>query len=375
MNGTATRTLDKDDGDPSAGTRVTIEEFAIPATLEAPGGTDFRRMVQVRNAIEVASAGTVDLQPTAEQLIQAWNNFEFEPKRMFLAREDGDIVGRGTYEWQPEGPPRIAFLAVEVLPQHRRTGIGAALLRTIESAAAADGRSVFQAWALHGVPGGATTISPPTGFGTVDADRPEVRFLRRHGYSLEQVERVSKLTFPVAEPSLQQRFDTAAGHADGYRIESWVGDVPERWVDDLAYLHSRMVTDAPSAALEFDEEDWTPARVAKISEQVEAAGDQLLSVAAIDAGTDRAVGFSNLVVPSDASRPAVQEDTLVVREHRGHRLGTLLKIANLQQLQRISPRTPSVTTFNAEENRPMLDVNEAVGFVPIGSEGAWKKTV
>jgi hypothetical protein len=51
----------------------------------------------------------------------------------------------------------------------------------------------------------------------------------------------------------------------------------------------------------------------------------------------------------------------------------LLKVANLAHLERIAPGHPSVTTFNAEENRYMLDVNEAMGFVPIAYEGAFRK--
>ncbi|TFD88830.1 hypothetical protein [Cryobacterium serini] len=40
-----------------------------------------------------------------------------------------------------------------------------------------------------------------------------------------------------------------------------------------------------------------------------------------------------------------------------------------------SPGHPSVTTFNAEENRHMLAVNEALGFGPMRSEGVWKRFV
>jgi hypothetical protein len=87
------------------------------------------------------------------------------------------------------------------------------------------------------------------------------------------------------------------------------------------------------------------------------------------------VGFSELRIPVDLARVVHQEDTIVLREHRGHRLGMVLKLANLLNLQKEHPGHPSVITFNAEENRHMLDVNEAVGFAPIGYEGGWKKNV
>jgi hypothetical protein len=51
----------------------------------------------------------------------------------------------------------------------------------------------------------------------------------------------------------------------------------------------------------------------------------------------------------------------------------LLKVANLSRLAREFPGHPAVITFNAEENRHMLSVNEAVGFVPISQESAWRK--
>ena len=87
------------------------------------------------------------------------------------------------------------------------------------------------------------------------------------------------------------------------------------------------------------------------------------------------VGMTEVSVPEQLDRPLAQNDTIVARAHRGQRLGTVLKIANLLHIDDMRPGHPSIITFNAEENRHMLDVNEAVGFVPMGYEGAWKKVL
>ena len=98
-----------------------------------------------------------------------------------------------------------------------------------------------------------------------------------------------------------------------------------------------------------------------------------MTVAAEHRPTGRLVAFTELSVPDDRSRPAQQLDTLVLSEHRGHQLGMLIKIANLWALNAIVPAPQLVYTFNAEENRHMLDVNEAIGFRAVGHTGGWRK--
>src|SRR5690606_37915349 len=101
-------------------------------------------------------------------------------------------------------------------------------------------------------------------------------------------------------------------------------------------------------------------------------GSTLLTTVVESVAEGHLAGFTQLSVPPTASVPIEQRDTLVLREHRGHALGMLLKLENLALLARTDPGHPSITTWNADENRHMLAVNEALGFVPMGYEGAWR---
>jgi GNAT superfamily N-acetyltransferase len=351
-----------------------VEELSIPATLDgSPAARDFEQSVEARNAAETFVTGTSELSYTAAELLPGWQDSAHEPRRLFGARVDGLIVARGCYETRSEGDAAgTAWLQVQVHPDFAGRGIGRALADTVETAATEAGKEQIHVYA-GSRPAPGPRLEPPTGFGSLPAAGREVRFLLARGYRLEQVERGSRLALPVEPGLLAERRAAAETHADGYRTHHWEAIAPDEWLEDLAMLATRMSTDAPSGGLDEEEDLWTPERW-RVHEREQEDSPRVTLYAAVEhLESGRLVGYTELSVPPETTRPAAQGDTIVMREHRGHRLGMLLKVANIQYLTERHPGHPSITTFNAEENRHMLDVNESVGFVPFTYEGAWQK--
>jgi hypothetical protein len=81
------------------------------------------------------------------------------------------------------------------------------------------------------------------------------------------------------------------------------------------------------------------------------------------------------VVSVDADNPGfgAQYDTSVLADHRGHRLGLLLKIEMLRWLGDTEPQLRVLDTWNAASNDHMIDVNEQLGYVVVGSAVEWQK--
>ncbi len=68
-----------------------------------------------------------------------------------------------------------------------------------------------------------------------------------------------------------------------------------------------------------------------------------------------------------------QWGTLVLPEHRGHRLGMAVKAANLEELARLAPERRSVQTMNDEQNPWMVQINKDLGFEIIEEALTMKK--
>ncbi|WP_411699505.1 N-acetyltransferase family protein [Conyzicola sp.] len=355
-------------------TAFSIGELVIPASIDAPDAGDFIEMTRVRNRVGVEVTGCSDLAVRPDELLPSWHAQAFESKRMLVARVAGRIVARAVIEL-PVGTP-LAWIAVEVLQRFRRHGIGSALYERVEALAADARHPVLQGFVIQGASDSVERIVAPTGFGSVPRDDDASRFLLARGFALEQVARMSRLALPADGPALRRLFAGATADAGiDYRMHYWEGRTPPQHLLRIADLRGRLATDAPQGGLEPDTSPWTVERVRAEDDYLEASPRVRLTALVEHQPTGEAAGYTELDVPAETTRAVTQGDTIVLQEHRGHRLGMLLKTANLLRLEEVKPRHPSVLSFTAEENRNMLQLNDALGFVPWGYEGAWKKVL
>jgi GNAT superfamily N-acetyltransferase len=351
---------------------IEVEEIPLPGNLiDDPAAPDFLATVEIRNLIEELGYGTPDVRVTPEKLLAYWSD-PYSPHRLFVVRADGRVVGRGMYETQLDDGSTAAWVDVRVHPDYRGRGIGTALAERVEQLGRAENRTHVIVYIVS-ADGPGDRIEPPTGSGSLPAGNPEVRFLLGRGYRLEQVVRASRLPLPIDAGELSARLVRATDRAgEAYVVHRWAGPTPVEFRDDIALLNTRMSTDAPQSGLDEPEDVWTAQRLAEHEEHTTADGTVLLTSAVLHVDEGRLVGFTQFALPTEPGRPVDQYDTLVLKEHRGHGLGMVLKLANLEFLQQEHSGPPSVITWNADENRHMLAVNEELGFEPIGYDGAWR---
>ena len=355
-------------------TRLTVSRLAVPASLEAPDAGPFLEMVRIGNAVCLADAGHDYLREDAEEVFGFWQDQTDWTQLGYVAERDGQILGAVKILIANQDDVSSVEFDLMIDPVHRGEGAEQALLTVVEDEARARGIRTIQTWTLHRPDAPGPRIAPPTGYGSVPADDPQTAFLRDTGFTLEQVERNSvfdlRADFDVLEQMLAAA-QTVAG--DDYRLVMWTSPTPPEHLDGFAYAISRMSTDAPTAGLAMDEQHWDAARVQRRDARLKAQGLTVSVAAAQHVSTGTIAAYNELVIAEDHTGATQQYGTLVLKDHRGRRLGTVVKCANLLRWRELVPESPRVSTFNAEENRHMLDINEAIGFIPASYAGAWQK--
>ena len=279
---------------------------------------------------------------------------------VLLAAVDGeDVVGVARLDLPRRDNTHLCELLLLTHPEHRRRGAGRLLVAETEQRVRAAGRTTVTA--ISEEQAGQEGRSPSRGFGAAV------------GFDAVQVEVRRDVDLPLDPTVVAGLAAVAAQHAADYDVRTWRDAVPEDLLEDMAHLRRRMSTDIPTAEMDWHEEEWDAARVRRDEEQVQKMDRSSFAAGAVHRSTGRMVAYTTMGIPRALPERAYQWDTLVLQEHRGHRLGTLVKLAALQRLAEESPQTRWISTWNAAENAPMIRVNDALGARVNGQIVNWQK--
>lgn len=196
-------------------------------------------------------------------------------------------------------------------------------------------------------------------------------FLADAGFELNQNEQCIRLSLPVAEETLNSKEAEAKQKAEGYRFISWEGPTPPQYLEKYVNLINAFHADIPTVGLILNEMEVDVGRLTLAESNDVKRGTLQVVTAAEHIETGDLVGYTKYDLYRD-SVMAVQEDTLVLKDHRGHRLGLLVKIENLRYLQEHYPDRTIAQTWNAGENDWMIAINGQLGYQPYIASGQWQ---
>jgi mycothiol synthase len=312
-----------------ARTRVTLRPFTPD---------DYPALVAINNAVYA------DYPNTAEEI--RYNDEHRDPKchfARFVAEHDAAVVGFGSCgHYTGMFHPRKFWLSVEVHPGWQGQGIGSAL--------------------YDHVLGSLDPFVPLSVSGQIRSDWAySVRFLAARGFTERMRSWESRLDVAAFDDSpyagVQERLE-----ADGIVIKTFaeLAADPER-NRKLYELDRELSADVPSP------EPYTPVSYEFFVSRVVEDPDLLPEgyFVALDAATGEYAGMSQLW-HSQGSADLYNGLTAVKRSYRRRGIALALKLRGIA-FARAQGR-PTIKTWNESNNRAMLAINEALGFV---KQPAW----
>lgn len=343
-----------------------------PSSIDAPAAWAYRGIADLDAAVQQADLGSADSASTPVGILVRMNSQRYLRKVRQIAVVDApdgpQVVGSATVFLPARSNPELTYVAVMVHPEHRRQGIGSALAGWARDAARAAGRTSLLVSVDYGPerPGGAALV-PASGIGTVPAHLPGVRMAQRAGLTLQLVERRSRIDLPVL-PEVVARFEAEARAvaAGAYRVHTWTAPTPQEWTEQYAALEQALADDEPRGGLDLESDVWDAERIRTEDAAHATRGTRYIVTAAEHVATGTLAAMTMLLWDDQKPDHTEQGSTVVLKAHRGHRLGMLIKAVNLREHARLRPGARRIYTWNNEENPHMLAINVALGFAPAG---------
>ncbi|MHA6765519.1 GNAT family N-acetyltransferase [Streptacidiphilus sp. PAMC 29251] len=277
-------------------------------------------------------------------------------RRALGAWEGAECLGTAQLELPRRDNTHTASIEVSVLPRVRHRGIGAALFDAAIAEVRAEGRTVV-----------GSTVNTAAVNAVADTpllDSPGGRFAARRGFTTVHTQRRLLLELPVSEAGIAGLEREARPRSGGYRASGWTGVPPQEWLGAYAEMQTLMELDVPTGEVDREPVVHDAERVLASQQRLLDQGYRLVTSLVLDSA-DSPVGYSTMFVTGGPGEDVVQDNTFVLRAHRGHRLSTLAKAANLRQLAQHFPRSRQVHTWTANSNEAMRSVNQRFGFRPV----------
>ena len=317
------------------------------------------RLVRVDPHDAAAVAASVELLNTAQrvddpgerpslpELAARWLEFgwDLEPDERYLYLPAGSDEPVAVFEVQlPSRDNRhLVWGSIVVHPDHRRQGHGNALVAELVRRAQESGRTTI--W-----------------LGTAEDDLGGRAFLEANGFGYASHDARRKQVLADVDPeAVEALYARAVEAAHDYELVRLVPPFSDELLEQLVEV-TEAINDAPMGDLTFEDEVFDLDRLRAVETAREGRGDKVYRIAARHRETGVIGGHTLVIInPADAQY-AGQGDTAVHRDHRGHRLGLLLKIDMMHWLAEAEPQIKEITTWNHADNRYMIDVNEAIGY-------------
>ena len=309
---------------------------------------DLDQVAAVAGILEAArQVDDPDAHPTlvAELASEMRYGWDLQPDEHFLYIPDGagSPVATLAIDLPQRDNRQLLWLRLVVHPNHRRRGHGSAIMAEALRMAEEAGRSILWVEA-------------------VEDDLGARKFAERFGFSYasHDARRRQRLS-EVDQDAVQRLWAEAQTAAVDYRLERLVPPVPEETLQEMIEV-TAAINDAPMGQLTFEDEVFDLQRMRDVEAAREGRDDQSYRVIARHRGTGEIGGHTNVVISPHRRELGFQADTAVARQHRGRRLGLLVKIDMMGWLAEVEPQLEVIETWNNADNEFMVKVNEALGY-------------
>ena len=263
--------------------------------------------------------------------------YDLRPEEYYLVRcrPGADPVALMTIEMPTRDNLHLLWTEIVVHPDHRRQGHGTQIVTEVLRRADAAGRSTIWGWASPDEASAALADRFGFRLGSRDA--------RRRQYLAE-----------LDRPAIDTLYAAARAAASDYVVERLRPPISDDLLAELCAV-TEAINDAPMGTLDFEDEHFDLERMR--DEETARAGrsDRMYRVVARHRGTGEVAGHTFLVLHPSEPTFAHQADTAVSQDHRGHRLGLLLKIEAMRWLAEAEPQVEAIETWNNVDNTFMID--------------------